>query len=923
MSEQPLNHSPEEELLRLRRALDEANRRAESLQTELDEQRSFTDALLGATPDFFVLKDTDFRYRRVNPSFCRFLGKRAEEIVGKTNEELFSAEDAALYSGRDADILKNRKPLEGDWSIVGSQGRFWFRVKKMPLFDVAGQVTAILCIARDISPIKKAEIEFERLFNLMPDMACIASSSGYFTKVNKVWTQTLGYSEQELLAVPYINFIHPDDLAATKAEVSRKYSGQEGTLNFVNRYRASDGSYHWLEWNSTPIEEGFLYAVARDITERIEQGRQMRLWADAFRLCAHGIAIGLPETNQVLACNEAFARLCGRPVSEIEGAGIESLYVPEDREMVMSNIRTVDRTGFVSYQARMFRAGSSAFFAQMDVVSVRGDDGKLMYRVATVQDITERLKSQLALRKSEERFRSVVQSAPDAIFIQTNECFSYLNDRALALFGASSPDQMLGRKVLDMTHPDYREMVGKRMRRVNTSRQALPVIEERLLRLDGSAVSVEASAVPFTFSGKHGGLVFLRDISRRKNAEKDRAELEQQLFQSQKIESIGRLAGGIAHDLNNLLTPILGYSEMLLKRLREPEKPRQYVEVIHHAALKSRELVRQLLAFSSRQSLELRTIDLNDVILDFEQLLRRTIRADIDIRYHLNEQPLPMRGDASQLEQILMNLAVNAEDAMPSGGELVMETSTLVIRKGQEKYYEGLSAGSYALLTVRDNGEGMDQQTLAQLFEPFFTTKPKGKGTGLGLSTVYGIVRQHGGIIQVGSERGAGTCFKICLPMQQHEVQELPVSEPVDKPPEGGAKVLVVEDDELVRKFVVQALMEAGFTIREAEGGEEALALIEKDGFIPDLLLSDLVMRGMNGRALYERIHEMLPSIRVIYMSGYAKNIISSQGILNEGLTFLQKPFAVPVLLDKVRSVLQNGKKGAETKDRKKPKPKL
>lgn len=906
----------------LRRALDEANSRAESLQTALDEQRSFTDALLGSTPDFFVLKDTDFRYRRVNPSFCRFLGKQESQIVGRSDEELFEPDEAACYTALDDEVLKTGQPCQRDWSITGSKGRVWFRVKKVPVFDAEGNISAILCLARDISRRKKAELEFDRFFNLMPDMVCIASSNGHFTKINQAWQKTLGYSEQELLSTPFLNLIHPDDIKFTRAEIQKILDGQS-SQNFVNRYRASDGSYRWFEWNSTPLDEGVIYAVTRDITERIEQEKQTRLWADAFRLCAHGIAIGVPQTNQVLTCNEAFARLCGRPVSEIEGAGIESLYVPEDREMVMSNIRTVDRTGFVSYQARMFRAGSSAFFAQMDVVSVRGDDGKLMYRVATVQDITERLKSQLALRKSEERFRSVVQSAPDAIFIQTNECFSYLNDRALALFGASSPDQMLGRKVLDMTHPDYREMVGKRMRRVNTSRQALPVIEERLLRLDGSAVSVEASAVPFTFSGKHGGLVFLRDISRRKNAEKDRAELEQQLFQSQKIESIGRLAGGIAHDLNNLLTPILGYSEMLLKRLREPEKPRQYVEVIHHAALKSRELVRQLLAFSSRQSLELRTIDLNDVILDFEQLLRRTIRADIDIRYHLNEQPLPMRGDASQLEQILMNLAVNAEDAMPSGGELVMETSTLVIRKGQEKYYEGLSAGSYALLTVRDNGEGMDQQTLAQLFEPFFTTKPKGKGTGLGLSTVYGIVRQHGGIIQVGSERGAGTCFKICLPIQQHEVQELPVSEPVVKPPEGGAKVLVVEDDELVRKFVVQALMEAGFTIREAEGGEEALALIEKDGFIPDLLLSDLVMRGMNGRALYERIHEMLPSIRVIYMSGYAKNIISSQGILNEGLTFLQKPFAVPVLLDKVRSVLQNGKKSAETKDRKKPKPKL
>ncbi len=450
------------------------------------------------------------------------------------------------------------------------------------------------------------------------------------------------------------------------------------------------------------------------------------LQSEAFRLCAHGIAIGVPQTNKVFTCNEAFARMCGRSVSEIAGVPIVSLFLSEDREIVLNNIRTADSGEFVSYQARMLRSDGSYFPVQMDVVCVKGDNGELLYRIAAMQDISERLASQSALRESEERFRSVVQSAPDAIFIQTDGCISYLNDRALDLFGASAPEEVLGRRVIDMIHPDYREMVEKRIRRINDKRQPVPVIEEQFLRLDGSTVDVEASAVPFTFSGKSGALVFLRDISRRKKGERERAELEQQLFQSQKIESIGRLAGGIAHDLNNLLTPILGYSEMLAKRFREPGKNQQQIEVIHHAAIKARELVRHLLAFSSRQSLEIRTIDLNEVIRGFEQLLRRTIRADIDIRYHLHDGPLAMRGDASQLEQIIMNLAINAEDAMPSGGELIMETSTLDIKTGRERYYEGLPAGTYALLTVRDNGEGMDRETLSHMFEPFLHHQAEG-----------------------------------------------------------------------------------------------------------------------------------------------------------------------------------------------------
>ncbi len=648
-------------------------------------------------------------------------------------------------------------------------------------------------------------------------------------------------------------------------------------------------------------------ALEAELARRIEQEKHIRHRADAFRLCAHGIAIGLPGVNVVLTCNEAFARMRRQPVKEIEGSSIVSLYAPEDQETVRNNLKVTDCTGFCSYQARMMRKDGTIFPVQMDVVGVKDENGQLIYRIATVQDITERLESQRALRESEERFRSVVESAPDAIFIQTGGCFAYLNRSAISLFGASKAEEILGRRIVDLIHPDYRDLVAERIRQLNKSQQGVPILEERILRLDGNEVYVEVSAVPFTFAGQQGALVFLRDIDRRKKAEEERAGLEHQLFQSQKIESIGRLAGGIAHDLNNLLTPVLGYSEMLSHAFQETDKLHKRIDVIHHAALRARDLVRQLLAFSSRQSLEFRMIDLNGVLRDFEQLLRRTIRANIDIRYHLHEAALVIQGDASQLEQIIMNLAVNAEDAMPSGGELLMNTSTLVIEKGQERYFEGLPAGNYAVLTVTDTGTGIDREARAHIFEPFFTTKPKGQGTGLGLSTVYGIVRQHGGIIQVSSEPGASASFRICFPLSESEPEEV---QPVETKPlqvGKGAKVLVVEDDEMVRKFVVQALAEEGFDIREAEGGEAALALLENGAFMPELLLTDLVMRGMNGRMLYEKVKNIMPGIKVIYMSGYTRDIISRHGVLDEGLTFLQKPFAVPVLLDKVREVLQNG----------------
>jgi PAS domain S-box-containing protein len=897
------NH--EKELQRLLRELESAHARIRGLEGDLGDLRAVLKAAWDITPDIFILKDSSSVYRLVSPAFCRFLGKKEDEIVGKTDYDLFPPEDAAKYVKGDVEVMTTLKPEVQDWNVFDGSGRVWLSAIKAPVFDNSGAVSGVLCFIRDISRRKKAELEFERFFNLMPDMVCIASGDGFFTRVNAAWRQVLGYSEKELLAIPYTDLIHPDDRASTRAQVELQPTGR-GMKNFVNRYRAKDGSYRWLEWNSTYAEANILFAVARDITARIESEQETRLWADAFRFCAHGIAIGLPLTNAILTCNEAFARMYGQPVSAIEGSPIINMYVPEDREKVIDNIREADRTGFVSYQARMLRRDGSFYPVQMDVITVSDEEGHLLYRIATMQDITERLAWQTALLESEERFRSVVESAPYAIFIQTRGCFSYLNHGALLLFGASSAEEILGRRLVELIHPDFRSKVAERINALNELHQPQSAIENRILRIDGTPVDVEASGVPFTYAGSHGALVFMQDISARKKGERDRAELEGQLFQSQKIDSIGRLAGGVAHDLNNLLTPILGYSEMLLNRFPESDKRKQRIEIIHDAALKSRDLVRQLLAFSSRQTLEFRIIDLNTVIRGFEKLLRRTIRANIDIRYRLYEGTLSLQGDAGQLEQIIMNLAINAEDAMPFGGELVMETSISVIEKGAEKLSDGLPSGSYVKLSVCDTGAGMDRETLTHMFEPFYTTKAKGKGTGLGLSTVYGIVRQHGGIIKADSELGGGTCFRLCFPLYESGIQQLQPKEAPQLQQGSGASILIVEDDEMVRKFVVQALTEEGYAIHDAAGGEEALELLKKSDFIPDLLLTDLVMRGINGKELYEQVKALLPSVKVIYMSGYTKNIITNHGVLNEGISFLQKPFSVEALIRKVKGILSS-----------------
>ena len=326
---------------------------------------------------------------------------------------------------------------------------------------------------------------------------------------------------------------------------------------------------------------------------------------------------------------------------------------------------------------------------------------------------------------------------------------------------------------------------------------------------------------------------------------------------------------------------------------------------MHEAALKARDLVRQLLAFSSRQTLAFTGLDLNDVVRGIEYFLRRTLRANIDISYRLREGALSMRGDSGQLEQIIMNLAVNAEDAMPLGGELVMETSQVTVEEGEEKSIDDLLPGRYVLLAVSDNGSGIDREVLDHVFEPFFTTKSKGHGTGLGLSTVYGIVRQHGGSIRVSSKPGQGSRFRIYFPEDATGIQE-PVEVPLVTVPERktGGQVLVVEDDVMVRNFVVQALLAEGYEVMEAPGGEVALGLVIAGVRKPDLLLTDVVMPGMNGKELYEKVIKLVPDIRVLYMSGYTKNIITSHGLPSEGNMVMQKPFSVQTLASRVRAAL-------------------
>jgi signal transduction histidine kinase len=428
-----------------------------------------------------------------------------------------------------------------------------------------------------------------------------------------------------------------------------------------------------------------------------------------------------------------------------------------------------------------------------------------------------------------------------------------------------------------------------------------------VIRKDGTKRYIEASislvknptGQPIGYRG------IVRDITERKRAEEENKVLQEQLRQSQKMEAVGRLGGGIAHDFNNLLTIIKGYSQLSLLDLNESDPLWGNIQEIQKATQRATDLTRQLLAFSRRQILDLKVLDLNALLKDLDKMLRRIIGEDIELLTLLAGDLGRVKIDPGQIEQVVLNLAVNARDAMPSGGKLTIETANLELDEKYAETHMGVTPGHYVRLSVSDTGAGMSQQVKEKIFEPFFTTKEKSKGTGLGLSMVYGIVKQSSGNIWVYSEPGHGTTIKIYLPRVEEDLDTLHGRDKTDFLPKGRETVLLVEDEPSVRDLAHRLLNQQGYKVLEAANGEEALRVVqEHNGEEIHLLLTDVVMPQMGGKELAEKLKTLRPDIKVLYTSGYTDDAIVHQGILEHGTYFLQKPFSLKTLSHKVREVL-------------------
>jgi len=600
----------------------------------------------------------------------------------------------------------------------------------------------------------------------------------------------------------------------------------------------------------------------------------------------------------ITSWNRGAERIFGYRAHEILGKPITLLVPPElmaEEISILNRIRKGDRVDH--YETHRVRKDGSRIEISLTVSPILDAEGRIVGASKIAHDVTKLRAAEASMERAQDRLRALSDANLIGIFaadfdgriLEANAIF-------LKMVGYTEEDLSSGKVRWDvMTPPEYQETDRRAAEQLKSTGQMAPY-EKEYIRKDGSKVPVLVGVAPMKNTAE-SVIAFAIDLGERKR-------LEEQLRQSQRMEVVGRLAGGVAHDFNNLLTPILGYSEIILSRLAPDDSLREELQEIQKAGERAAGLTRQLLAFSRKQVLQPKVVDLNGLISDASKLLRRLIGEDVTLALELAPKLRRTKVDPGQVEQVLMNLAVNARDAMPRGGKLTVETANVDLGDDYAKTHAEVTPGPHVLLAVSDTGVGMDKKTMARLFEPFFTTKEQGKGTGLGLATVHGIIKQSRGHIWVYSEVGRGTTFKIYLPEEREGVFVAEGKAPDRRSDRGTETILIVEDDESLRVFAAKALTMRGYTVLEAKHGENALLVSKTHQGGIDLLLTDVVMPGMSGREAARQLLTSRPRMKVLYMSGYTENAIVHHGVLDEGTVLLEKPFTPESLARQVRALL-------------------
>ncbi|OEU68702.1 MAG: hypothetical protein BA867_05375 [Desulfobacterales bacterium S5133MH16] len=782
------------------------------------------------------------------------------------------------------------------------------------------------------------------LFETAKDAIFVSDETGRFVDVNQAVCQSLGYSREELLK------LSPKEIDADPTGYNAFCKVRDGLtdkLIFETNQKKKDGTLLPVEITGSFFNDNGqqrALAIARDITERKLSEELLRESEAKHRLLAENTVDCIWQMNLDLKftyINQAILPFLGYTTKEWIGSKLSEYCSSENIEKIQAIISDAlanlpDKTATV-FEASFYHKNGEEIPCEVNGKIVLNDAGNPIYFQGTTRNITERKKAEKVLKESNDRqrylysmTRLMCDNLPDLIWTKDSENRFIFANKACCekLLNTKDTDEPVGKTDMYFakrereSHPEnpeyhkFGEMCMDSDSAILETKKPLKFDESGNLK--GKFVYFDVYKAPFwDENGKLMGTVgCARDITRekeiekkiekeQKKAEKEKLKLEAQLRQSQKMEAIGTLAGGVAHDFNNLLTVILGNAQLALMNVIKDNSLRKGIEEIKKAGEKAASLTHQLLAFSRKQIVQPKILDINELLTDMEKMLGRLIGEDIELLTIPASVLWQVEIDPGQIEQVLLNLAINARDAMPGGGKLTLETSNVEL---EDIYFRNRGVestpGPYVMLAVSDTGSGMDKETKEHIFEPFFTTKEVGKGTGLGLSTVYGIVKQNNGFIWVYSEPEQGTVFKVYLPKVKKDVDtEEKEKKPVAKL-DGSETVLIVEDNNSLRNLAQSALRRYGYKVLDAENGEDALRVCkEYDGQI-DLMITDVVMPKMGGREAAKRLRPLYPQMKVIYMSGYTDNAIVHHGVLEPGLNFLEKPFTPETLARKVRKTL-------------------
>lgn len=928
------------EIQRLTRQLENAERELSEARRGSSSRSERTESLFQAiyqnAEHFAGILDTRGVVEHANAVALRFIGCSEEEVVGRSfadtpwwaglpaaQEELRAAIGRAA---RGAPVRYQTIHRTSDGSLHPLE------LSLRPVQNAAGEIFALVSEGWDITEVRRVEETLARTRLLLE---AVVEQSPVAMIVVTYPDLIVRYSNRAMLEVLGItNSQETDELPLTEriAHQSWRDINEDGSpLPISERPLAralrgeairdmdywivrSDGSRRRLLVSAVPIrnQENLIIAgvmVLQDVTVQWQSVEQLRIVAQEQQAILDTASVGivLLRDRRYQWTNHAHLTMFGFSADELKETASTKLHYAyeEDFERVGREGYTALAEGRVyTTEALMKRKSGERFWCSLSgkaLTPEQLENGSIW----VLQDINERKLAEFALKASERRLERLVENSNDLITIvdASGVVISCLGP--LKRVAGFEPEELIGHSGVEFVHPEDRSRVSEVLQTTVDQPGMVQRVEYRYRHKSGDWIPMEVVGTNWLHEPNIRGIVLnIRDISQRKRAERDQAKLQEQLQHALKMEAIGRLAGGVAHDFNNLLTVIQGNVELARDSVRPPDPLFQHLSEISRATNSAAALTRQLLAFSRRQVVEPKVVSLNEHLAELKKMLRRLLGEDIELELMLAQELGAVRVDPGQFEQVVVNLAVNARDSMPGGGWLRIETANVELDGTFCSAHPNLQSGPYVMMAVSDNGQGMTPEIRQHIFEPFFTTKPKGHGTGLGLATIFGIIQQAGGAIDVYSELEQGTTFKVYLPR---------IDAPVERPspptvrsglPRGNETILLVEDEPGVRELITAILKRLGYNLLVAASGGEALVLLEQHTSSVHLLLTDIVMPGMNGRELASRVQDQRPDLAVLYISGYTEDAMVHRGLLTDRLQFLGKPFTIKGIATKVRQVL-------------------